>query len=426
VAMGMATSVDSSSGVPTAEYPAPARAGGTGPGWPAEARPAAVRAGAQREHTAGAQRWAAAGQHRYAERGTAGDAPRSGPILAGMRLLVIGGTRFLGRGVVAAGLAAGAEVTTFTRGVSGSPPDGVEAFHGDRETADGLALLGGRDWDIVVDTSGYLPRVVGDSARLLADRVGHYVFVSTLNVYPGWPTEPIRAGTPVHDCPPDAGPPGGSNAEVDPSTYGTYKAGCERAVDVHFAGRSTHVRAGLIVGPHDDVGRLPWWISRIARGGEVLAPVGPDRPVRLIDARDLGAWCVHCGQAGVVGAYVATGPAGRTTYGELFGACREVTGSDATFTWVPDDFLVEQGVTPCTEVPLWSPAARAPALWDQDTSAAEAAGLRCRPVSDTVADVAAWLGEDPGTQPGGRYRETPGLAPDREAELLAAWRARAA
>ena len=259
-----------------------------------------------------------------------------------MRLLVLGGTRFLGRGVVEAALAAGDEVTTFTRGRSGEPPPAVEAIHGDRNQPDGLAPLRGRQWDAVVDTSGFVPAVVGRGARQLADSAGHYVFVSSINVYPDWPAEPIRSDTPVHECPPDAGRDDG---EFDrDSDYGRFKAGCERAVDEHFAGRSTHLRAGLIVGPYDDTGRLPYWVGRVARGGEVLAPGGPDREIRVVDARDLGAWSVECGRVGTTGAFTATGPAGQTTFGRLLDDCREVSGSGAGLTWVADDFLVEHQV----------------------------------------------------------------------------------
>ena len=336
-----------------------------------------------------------------------------------MRLLVLGGTRFLGRGVVEAALAAGDEVTTFTRGRSGEPPPAVEAIHGDRNQPDGLAPLHGRQWDAVVDTSGFVPAVVGRGARQLADSAGHYVFVSSINVYPDWPAEPIRSDTPVHECPPDAGRDDG---EFDrDSNYGRFKAGCERAVDEHFAGRSTHVRAGLIVGPYDDTGRLPYWVGRVARGGEVLAPGGPDREIRVVDARDLGAWSVECGRVGTTGAFTATGPAGQTTFGRLLDDCREVSGSGAGLTWVADDFLVEHQVEGWSELPLWAPPADAPALWDQDTTAAEHAGLRCRPVRDTVADTLGWLRA--GT-PARRSDLPPaGLEPAREAELLAAWHA---
>jgi 2'-hydroxyisoflavone reductase len=336
-----------------------------------------------------------------------------------MRLLVLGGTRFLGRGIVEAGLSAGAEVTTFTRGESGSAPDGVESLTGDRNTPAGLAALAGRDWDVVVDTSGYVPWIVGESAKLLADHAGHYVFVSTMNVYSGWGDEPTTADSPVFDTPADAGPADGA---WDVELYGPYKAGCERAVDQYFAGRSTHVRSGLIIGRYDNSGRLPWWVRRISRAGEVLLPGEPDRPFRALDYRDLGAWCVHCGQSNVVGAYPVTGPAGQTTMGELFGAIRTATGSDAEFTWVEDTFLVDRDVTPWVTLPLWLPPAAAPAIWLEDTSAAEANGLTARPMAETIADTADWVaGLDALPVRNTVGATLPGLEPDREAALLAEW-----
>jgi 2'-hydroxyisoflavone reductase len=339
-----------------------------------------------------------------------------------MRLLVLGGTRFLGRGVVQAALDAGDSVTTFSRGESGPPPAGATALHGDRTRPDGLAALAAGEWDVVVDTSGYVPTVVGRSAKLLADRVGHYVFVSSINAYPGWPAEPVTRDSPTHECEPDAGPDDGA---FDLERYGEYKVGSERAVDQFFAGRSTHVRAGSIVGPHDDTGRLTWWIRRIGGGGEVLVPGDPERTLRLIDARDLGAWCVHCGRTGVTGAYPATGPADQVSYGELFAACRAATGSAATFTWVAEDFLDRHEVQGWTELPQWLSTADAPAVWATDTTAAEQAGLTCRPMAETIADTAAWL-DTAGVVDLAPHRRAnaPGLDPGKEATLLAAWHAR--
>lgn len=339
-----------------------------------------------------------------------------------MRLLVLGGTRFLGRGIVDAALAAGDQVTTFTRGTSGAPPPGVEPLHGDRSRPDGMDVLRGREWDAAVDTSGYVPVVVGRGAKLLADAVGHYVFVSSINAYPTWPEQPVRADTPVHDCGPDAGNEDGS-FEIE--QYGPYKVGSERAVDRHFAGRSAHLRAGLIVGPHDRSGRFPYWVRRLDRGGEVLAPGDPDRELRVVDARDLGSLAVECARHRVTGAFPATGPAGQTTFGTLLADCRQLAGSDATVTWVDDEFLVEHGVQPWSELPLWIPVAGGAGVWDQDTTVAERAGLRCRPVRETVADTLAWLRaggtatpvEAPSTKPAG-------MTPEREAELLTAWHGR--
>jgi len=300
-----------------------------------------------------------------------------------MRLLVLGGTRFLGRAVVADALARGWQVTTLTRGTSGEPPAGVEARYGDRTTPGGLAALDGGTWDAAVDTSGFVPRVVGESARALAGRVGHYVYVSSISAYPGWPSEPVGPATPVRECLSDAGP--------DDGDYGTLKAGCERAVAEVFGDASLAVRAGLIVGPYEDTGRLPWWLQRVARGGEVLAPGRPDRPVQLVDARDLASWLLRCAEAGTGGASAATGPPGSATLGEVLEACRDATGSGADLTWVPDEELLAAGVEPWTGLPLWLPESEAPHAWDVDVSAALATGLVVRPVALTVADTWEWL-----------------------------------
>jgi 2'-hydroxyisoflavone reductase len=319
--------------------------------------------------------------------------------------------------VVDAALAAGDRVTTFTRGRSGEPPAGVESLHGDRNQPDGMDVLRGREWDAVVDTCGFVPVVVGRGAELLAHAVGHYVFISSINAYPGFPTEPVRDDSPVHDCAPDAGSPDG---EYEVEQYGPFKVGSERAVDQHFAGRSAHVRAGMIIGPYDESGRFPYWADRMARGGEVLAPHRPDVAMRLVDARDLGAWAVELGRNSTTGAYVATGPADQITFGGMLEAARAAAGSAASVTWVDEDFLVAHDVKPWSELPLWVPTAEAPATWDQDSTAAEKAGLRTRPVAESAADTLDWLRQ----RPSGPADPSTGLAPERETEILAAWHAR--
>src|SRR5262249_49810589 len=271
-----------------------------------------------------------------------------------MRVLVLGGTRFLGPAVVSAALARGNQVTTFTRGGSGEPPAGVTALHGDRSDPAALEVLHGREFDLVVDTCGYVPSVVGEAAGRLSGSAGHYVFVSSVNVYPDWPERPVRADSPVHDCPPDVGeaPP-----ELDAvASYGYLKAGCERAVESSFPTRCTLVRAGLLVGPHDNSGRLTWWIGRIARGGRVPVPGRPDARVSVLDVRDLAEWMLATGTAGRVGAFNATGPSDLTTYGEIFDACRAATGSDAELVWIPEDVITAAGIEPWTELPLWVPS----------------------------------------------------------------------
>src|SRR5262245_34894569 len=232
-----------------------------------------------------------------------------------MRLLVIGGTRFVGRGVVRFALDAGHEVTLFNRGQT-DPDAYPEAEHlvGDRDG--GLDVLRGRSWDAVIDTCGYVPRVVRASAELLAGAVGHYTFVSSLSVYaddrtPGQDESAtlLRLEDPTVE-------------EVTGESYGGLKVLCEEAVDDVFPGRALIARAGLIVGPEDYSDRMPYWVRRVADGGEVLAPGPPDYAVQVIDARDLGAWMVSCAESGTAGTFNATGPVVPHTLEVLFEACR--------------------------------------------------------------------------------------------------------
>jgi nucleoside-diphosphate-sugar epimerase len=325
-----------------------------------------------------------------------------------MRLLILGGTVFLGRHVAAEALARGHVVTLFHRGRHGAHlfPE-AEHLIGDR--GGDLTALEGRRWDVAVDTSGFQPAGVAGSTALLAEAgVEHLSFVSTCNVYPGWPAEPVSEGSPVW---------------TEGDDYGPNKAACERVAETALPGRVAALRAGLLCGPHDNVYRLPWWVERIGRGGEVLAPGDPDRTVQLIDARDVAAWIVDLGERRQAGTFNATAPAGRTTMREVLEAAVAATGSDARLTWVPDDALVAAEVQPWSEVPLWIPEADAPGTWQIDASRAEAAGLRCRPVAETVAAVRAWL------QAGGAAAEgedwlspvaATGLDAERERELLAA------
>lgn len=331
---------------------------------------------------------------------------------------MLGGTVFLGRAVVSEAQALGADVTIFNRGQSGPPAGGVTQVRGDRTVAADLDQLAGRAFDIVVDTSGYVPAEVARSAGVLAPTCGHYAFVSTVNVYPGWPGDADYHDRGIHVGEPDA-----SRADVpgsldDSGSYGWLKAGCELAVSRAFgAERASVLRGGCICGPDDGaVGRLPWWIARVARGGEVLVPGSPDDPMALIDARDLARFAL----SGHPGTFEATGPPGRHTREDVMQAARSVTGSEAQFTYVGDDWLAAQDVEGWTEVPLWVPDA--PSMFKHDTAAAEAAGLTWRPLHETVADTWAWQCSVPGGwQPSER---TPGLAPAREAELLASWHAR--
>jgi 2'-hydroxyisoflavone reductase len=319
-----------------------------------------------------------------------------------VRLLVLGGTKFLGRAAVEAALARGHEVTLFNRGETNPElfPE-AEKLHGDR-TAD-LGALRGREWDTVLDPSGYTPSVVRASADALAGSVGHYLFISSVSVYASLaaPNDEESGVAELGDLPDD-------ELTDDYSNYGPLKALCEAEVADVFGERHATVRPGLIVGAHDPTGRFSYWPHRVARGGEVLAPGPPERQVQFIDARDLGPWLVDLSERGAAGTYNATHP-GRT-WTELLETCREVSGSDATFRWVADQFLNEHEVGEWMELPLWISDPDAAGMHEANVSRAVETGLRFRPLEETVRD----------TLEHAQTVEGVGLTPEREAELLAA------
>jgi 2'-hydroxyisoflavone reductase len=339
-----------------------------------------------------------------------------------MRILFLGGTKFLGRHAVGAALARGHEVTLFNRGREN--PDlfpEAERLRGDRDG--GLGALVGREWDAVIDTCGYVPRVVRQSARLLADKVGLYVFVSSVSVYADF-TKPRDEGGPVGVVPDE------SVEEVTGETYGPLKFLCERAVEEALPGRAVSVRAGLIVGPHDPTNRFGYWIRRVARGGEVLAPGDPARRIQLVDARDLGEWMVLTAERRQAGVFNAVGPDYPLTMGEFLGVCREVSRSDARITWVGEDFLLANGVEPWGHLPLWlaSSDERFRFFLEVEAGRARAAGLTFRPLAETVRDTLAWQrgqGEIAAAPKAGVPVPDQTLTPERERELLRLWRARA-
>jgi 2'-hydroxyisoflavone reductase len=319
-----------------------------------------------------------------------------------VRLLVLGGTKFLGRATVEEALARGHEVTLFNRGETnpGLFPE-AEKLRGDR-TGD-LASLSGREWDAVIDPSGFFPAVVRASAELLAGSAGHYLFVSSISAYANLagPNDEESPLAELGEMPDD-------RMLEDYSNYGALKVLCEQAVAESFGECHAIVRPGLIVGAHDPTGRFTYWPHRVARGGDVLAPAPPERRVQFIDVRDLGPWLVDLSEREVTGTYNATHP-GRS-WGEVLEACREVAGSDATFTWVPDTFLVERGVGEWMELPMWIQASDEAGIHESDVSRATAAGLTFRRLDETVRDTLELAGTT----------AEAGLSPEREAELLAA------
>lgn len=330
-----------------------------------------------------------------------------------MKLLILGGTVFLGRALVDAALARGHEVTLFNRGQHNPElyPD-VEKLRGNRDG--NLNALKGRRWDAVIDTSGYVLRLVKASAELLADAVDHYTFVSSISVYADFTTPGMDEMYPVGKMADE------TVEQITGETYGPLKALCEQAAERAMPGRVLTIRPGLIVGPHDQTDRFTYWPVRVAKGGEVLAPGRPDNPVQIIDVRDLAEWNIRMVEARQTGVYNATGPDYVLTIYQLLHECKRVTRSDARFTWVSDAFLMDHGATPCTEVTLWLPSkeenqgfARA------DVGKAIEAGLTFRPLADTIRDTLAW----DATRPAAVERRN-GIRPAREAEWLAAWHRR--
>jgi len=337
------------------------------------------------------------------------------------RLLVLGGSWFLGRAVVDQALARGWEVTTFRRGRSGDDAAGAVTVRGDRTDAADLARLAdaGR-WDAVVDTSGYVPGEVLAVARVLEPVVRRYVFVSTVSVYEGWPTEPLTEDSAVLGCPAEGGPEVGYEGDPGPSVYGFTKSGSERAVTETFgAGRSVMLRPGVIIGPREYVGRVPWWLRRVARGGRVLAPGSPHRTIQPVDVRDVADFALRTA-TGSVGTYNVTA-SGCDTMGNFLDLCREVTGSGARFEWITDEqWLAAQGVLQWTELPLWRTYR---GTWAVDASRARAAGMSTRPLRTTVADTWAWLHSGDTDVMHERAAEQ-GMDPAKERAVLELWDAR--
>lgn len=341
-----------------------------------------------------------------------------------MRLLVLGGTAFLGRAVAARAHAEGHEVTCAARGESGSPPPGVRFVTVDRDRPDGLAPLGDHEYDAVVDV-GRRPSHVRRALAALADRAGHWTFVSTCSVYADNGTPGQRAGSAplVPAATAEMDDPGASL-----EAYGRCKVACEQAV-VEAVGpdRAFLCRAGLIVGPEDPTGRFTYWVRRLARGGEVLAPGSAQDAVQWVDVRDLADWIVQAARTGLSGAYDGIGaPVGR---GEFLAAVARGLGSDATLTWVDQEFLVANEVEPWSgkrSLPMWLPLPEYAGFMSRDVTASLAAGLLTRDVAQTARDTLTWVdGLDAAGELGAFGADSwPGLRAEEEAALITRFRGR--
>ncbi|MFN0059910.1 MAG: NAD-dependent epimerase/dehydratase family protein [Planctomycetota bacterium] len=339
--------------------------------------------------------------------------PAPSPAAKKLKLLILGGTAFLGPAIIDAAKARGHTMTLFNRGKTNPQlyPD-LEKLRGDRDGK--LEALVGRKWDAVIDTSAYVPREVKLSAELLAPNVDQYIFISSVSVYAQGDEADVDESSAVGKIDDE------TIETVDGVTYGPLKALCEQAAERALPGRVTNIRPGLIVGPGDKSDRFTYWPVRYQRGGEMLAPIGPDQTMQIIDVRDLGEWCVTCLEQKICGVYNAIGPAKPLRFGELFDACRSATGSDTRVTWVDAKFLEEQKIQAWADLPSWIPASEK--LGRQPVTSIERAvakGLKFRPIATTVADLLKWHAER-----GPDYKLKARFTSEREQAALAAWHAR--
>ncbi len=325
-----------------------------------------------------------------------------------MRILVIGGTRFLGRHIVEAALEQGHEVTLFNRGKTNADLfPSVTKLRGDR--INDLSALQGHTWDVVIDTSGYVPRVVSASAQALAHSTKLYVFISSISVYAEFASSPINESSPVATMPDE------TVEEVTNETYGPLKVLCERAAEQAMPGRVLQVRPGYIVGPHDPTDRFTYWPYRVAQGSEVAVPGEPEAPVQFIDVRDLTEWIVRMSEAEKIGIFNATGPASLLTMQRFLQTCKDVTRSDARFTWLSESFISERHLE--ADFPIWTPE-EAVNFATVDCAKAITDGLTFRPLEDTIEATLQWNA----SRPEG-FTGRAGISRKREAVLLEEWRA---
>jgi nucleoside-diphosphate-sugar epimerase len=332
------------------------------------------------------------------------------------RLLILGGSSFVGRALASEGLMMGFEVTTFNRGLTGSPVPGVATEHGDRRDPESLRQLADRRWDLVVDTWAGAPSAVKASAQALSDHAGFYAYISSESVYA--PPPPLGAD--------EAAETVRGDLDAEQGDYPELKRGAEIAVEQTFGDRMLLARAGTILGPHENTGRLTWWLSRMARGGEVLCPGPRENAIQYIDARDLARFVITAATTGYNGAFNTVSRKGHATMRLLLETCRAVSGADdVVLTWLDPEAIATAGIEPWEELPIYLPPGHEYAgMHDANVERAHAAGLHCRPLIETVSDTWQWQTTHDNDNPNQTELPQRGLDPRRERDALAAWHSR--
>ncbi len=347
------------------------------------------------------------------------------PAKSGKRLLILGGTRFLGPALVEAAMTKNWSITLFNRGKSnpGLFKDvPLEEIHGDRNVAEDLQKLAGKKWDAVVDTSGYFPKQIRSALSVLSGNIGQYVFISSISVYDS-PMKPrMDESAPVMRLSPDTNVD--ALDKISEGNYGPLKHLCEEAAEKGMPKRALNIRPGFIVGLRDGSDRFTYWPVRVEKGGEVLVPGRPADPVQFIDVRDLGDWTIRMVESGTNGVFNATGPKERLEMGALLESCKKVTGSSATFTWADEETLKGLEITPEADFPIWvSPKSPEAGIGDVSIARALKAGLTFRPLATTITDTLAWWKTLPEDR---RTKIRAGLAAEKESAALAALKAKKA
>jgi len=322
-----------------------------------------------------------------------------------LKILILGGTSFLGPHLVQELQQKGHEVTLFNRGNQSSDFSNVEQLRGDRDG--NLEALKGRNWDAIIDTSGHLPRIVRDSSKLLANSTKHYTFISTIGVYQDFHKQNIDESYPVAKLDDE------KNEEITEKTYGALKAACEEVIQNYFPNNCLIIRSGLIVGPLDPTDRFSYWPIRIGEGGEILAPGSPTQLLQFIDVRDLAKWIVAMVEQQAIGTYNVTGPSTPLNFEQLLQSCQRISNKNASITWVSEDFLINHQVQDWVELPLWLSYKRhMPGFLNVNINKALQAGLTFRPLHETLSAIIAW------DKSRGSKKGQIGLNPEKEKSLL--------